>query len=86
MSPCDKIWERGCGCLGSTQHIEMIVKPTNSSFSSSFHNYAYPQGNKRERFKIWAEGCGAIWQHRNKIINTSETEAACISWFLPAFQ
>ena len=82
----------GMDVLGP-QHM-MIIKPTNSNFSSSFYNYA-PQGNKRERFKIWAEGCGAIWQHKQNYLNTSETssmhflvsrkQAACVSWFLPAF-
>lgn len=91
--PVIKYGKGGMDVLGP-QHM-MIIKPTNSNFSSSFYNYAYPQGNKRERFKIWAEGCGAIWQHKQNYLNTSETssmhflvsqkQAACVSWFLPAF-
>ena len=48
-----KYGKAGTGVLGP-QHM-MIIKSTNSNFSSSFYNYAYPKGNEK---KNWNMGRG----------------------------
>lgn len=77
-----KYGKAGTDVLGP-QHM-MIIKSTNSNFSSSFYNYAYPKGNEK-KIEIWAEGCGAIWQHKQNYLNTSETSRVRFS-VSPCFQ
>lgn len=50
----------------------MIIKPPNSIISPLLFITILGL-KKKKRFEIWAEGCGAIWQHKQNYPNTSET-------------
>lgn len=54
------------------QHM-MIIKPPNSIISPLLFITILGLKKKKKRFEIWAEGCGAIWQHKQNYPNTSET-------------